>query len=169
MSVNLNVEENINLGAKLLGWQFPADRNLIRSKGWWITAGIVVLLLEIYSIMTLNYLFAVIVIIGAVIVWLDSRKEPAWLDFAIHQPGITIAKRLWRWKELDHFWIAYHPPEITSLYIQPKSTFNPRLSIPLRDMNPLKVREILAKYLTENLEREDEPTSEALSRMLKIQ
>ena len=169
MSVNLNLENRTNLGNKLLSWQFPASRNLIRGKGWWITAGVITLVLVIYAIMVVNFLFAVIVIIGAVIIWLDSHKEAEWLDFNIHQSGITVGKRLWPWKELDHFWIAYHPPEVTSLYIQPKNSFNPRLSIPLVDMNPLKVREVLSKYLTENLEREDEPTSEALSRMLKIQ
>jgi hypothetical protein len=36
-------------------------------------------------------------------------------------------------------------------------------------MNPLRVRKILNKYLEEDLSREDEPTSEALTRLLKLQ
>ncbi|MFH1866869.1 MAG: hypothetical protein ABIJ81_02180 [Patescibacteria group bacterium] len=169
MSINLNNQPHTNLGAKLLGWRFPEVRAIERSRGWWIFAGLIVLILLIYALKSLNFLFAVIIIIGVVIIWLDSRKKPALLDFAIHQQGITIAKRFWTWRELDHFWIAYRPPEVTSLYIQPKGVINPRLSVPLEKTNPLEVREILTKYLTENLEREDEPTSEALSRMLKIQ
>lgn len=169
MSINLNETSGLSLGTKLLAWQFPENRAIERSKRWWIMAGMIVGILVVYALWSLNFLFAIIIIIGSVIIWLDSRKQPALLNFAIHQPGVTVNKRLWPWKELDHFWIAYRPPEVTALYLQPKGAFNPRLSIPLVQMNPLKVREVLTKYLTENLEREDEPTSEALSRLLKLQ
>ncbi|MFH1111818.1 MAG: hypothetical protein V1712_01975 [Patescibacteria group bacterium] len=169
MSINLITEPETNLGNKLLAWQFPEFREIERSRLWWIVALVILVVLLVYAIRDFNFLFAIIVIIGAAIIWVDSRKKPALLDFAIHQQGVAVGRRFWLWNELDFFWIAYRPPEITSLYLQPKAALKPRLSIPLVNINPLKIREILTKFLREDLEREDEPTSEALSRLLKIQ
>jgi len=169
MSINLISEPETNLGNKLLAWQFSEFREIVRSRLWWIAAAIIIILILIYAIKDYNFLFAIIVIVSAAIIWVDSRKKPALLDFAIHQQGVVVSRRLWLWSELEYFWVAYRPPEIASLYLQPKGALKPRLSIPLVNTNPLKIREILTKFLREDLEREDEPTSEALSRLLKIQ
>lgn len=168
MSINLTNEPNTNLGDKLLVWQFPEWRELKRSAAWWITAIIIVTALLIYSIVDGNFLFAAIVLIGLIIIWTDSRRPPHLLDLAIHQQGLVLGQRFWPWRELNYFWLVYRPPEIAAIYIQPKSAWQPRLGIPLENTNPLKVREILTKYLREDLEREDIPTSESLSRMLKL-
>ena len=42
------------------------------------------------------------------------------------------------------------------------------LGIPLQGNNPLLVREYILQYLPENLDREEEPASDAIARVLKI-
>jgi hypothetical protein len=42
------------------------------------------------------------------------------------------------------------------------------MNIGLVNQNPLKVREILREYILENIEREEEPASEILSRYFKV-
>ena len=42
------------------------------------------------------------------------------------------------------------------------------MNINLVTQNPLKVREVIREYLLENIEREEEPASEVLSRYFKI-
>jgi hypothetical protein len=82
---------------------------------------------------------------------------------------VAVGKKFWRWSEISNFWIAYHPPEISNLYLVAKSPLEPRIMVPLDRTNPLTIRSLLNKYIAEDLEREDEPTSEALARFLKLQ
>ncbi len=169
MSINLANEPNTNLGNKLLAWQFPEWRQVTRGTTWWIIVIIITAILLVYSIINGNFLFAIIILAGLIIIWTDSRRVPRMLDLAIHQQGLVLGQRFWSWRELNYFWLVYKPSEIAAMYIQPKSIWQPRLGIPLNNTNPLKVREVLKKYLREDLEREDIPVSESLSRMLKLQ
>ncbi len=169
MAINLNTEPETNLGDKLLGWDFPEFRMVERTRTWWVIAALLTAGVLYYSYLEKNYLFAVIVIFVISTIWIDSRRQPNQLEFSIYQEGVVVSSRLWTWKELDFFWIAYRPPHVNSIYIQPKNIIQPRISVPLAKTNPLKIREVLSKFLREDLDKEDEPTSEALSRLLKIQ
>lgn len=168
MAVNLNVNPQFNTGQVLLRWTFREFRLLDRSTTWWVTAGVVALGLIGYSVVTANFLFALIIIMVAFIFIGETRRTPRQLECKLTSTGVVVGKKYWRWSELVNFWIAYQPPAVTNLYLVPKSPLDPRVTIPLEKMNPLKVRELLGKYVTEDLEREDEPTSEALTRLLKL-
>ena len=54
------------------------------------------------------------------------------------------------------------------LYFEYKSGLKPRLSIPLRRMDVLVVRNFLIKYLDEDLDRTDPPLSEQLTKVMKL-
>ena len=70
---------------------------------------------------------------------------------------------------IKNFSIIYKPKdEIKNLYFEYKNPIHPRLSIPLLDKNPLQIREYLLKYLAEDLDRTDQPVSEALGRLFKL-
>ena len=62
----------------------------------------------------------------------------------------------------------YEPDEAKTLFLEFKSGVRPRLAIPLQNKNPLKIRSILLAHLPEDVEREDEPLSEQLIRLLKL-
>ena len=49
-----------------------------------------------------------------------------------------------------------------------KTVLKHRLTIPLGNKDPLFVRNNLLKYLSEDLERTDEPMSESLARLFKL-
>lgn len=169
MPTNLNLEPNTHTGTALLRWSFSEFKQVDRSKTWWIMAGLVVLAMLIYAVTTANFLFALILIMGSTLFITETQRHPRQMNFAITGNGIILGKKYWRWSELSNFWIAYQPPEIKKLYIEAKSSLEPRLAIPLQNNNPLNVRQLLGKYMTENLEREDIPTSEALAKILKLQ
>lgn len=169
MPTNLNIEPNTHTGTPLLRWSFHEFKPINRSTTWWVMATIIVLAMLIYAIATANFLFALILVMGSILFILETRRQPRQINFEITPGGIIVGKKYWRWSELSNFWIAYQPPEIKRLYIEPKSALEPRLSIPLQSTNPLTVREMLSKYVSENLNREDIPTSEALAKLLKLQ
>ena len=58
--------------------------------------------------------------------------------------------------------------DFKNLYLEFKNSLRPRLTIPLEDINPVNARKILKNYLDEDLEKDTEPTSEALGRKLRL-
>lgn len=159
--------KNIEYGAILAGWKIPEYTKHERGRRWYLWAGIVFALFLAYAIYTLDFLFAVILILAAVIIFIRAREEPMEIDFNIFEKGIGIGKKFYTWKDFICFYIIYEPPEVKNLYFNLKG-LRSRLSIPLNNQNPVRVREILLKYLVENLDEEREPLSEEYERFLKI-
>lgn len=169
MPINLRTGVMPSLGRVLLKWTFKEPKPGDHTKKWWLMAGFLALAAVIYAVIRQNFLFALIIIMGSIIFVSETRREPQRLVCQITSTGLYLGKKFWRWNELSNFWIAYRPPEINRLYVVPKNLAEPRLTIPLGNNNPLHVREALLKYIPEDLEREDEPTSEALSRLLGLE
>ncbi|MFA5413165.1 MAG: hypothetical protein WC348_01300 [Patescibacteria group bacterium] len=159
--------KNAEHGALLSGWKIPEYTKHDRGRNWYLWAGIAFVLLLAYAIYTLDFLFAVILILGAVIIFIRSREEPMEIDFNIFEKGIGVGGKFHSWKDIASFYIIYEPPEVKNLYFNLKG-LRSRLSVPLLNINPLKTREILLKYLIENLDEEREPLSEEYGRFLKI-
>ena len=93
---------------------------------------------------------------------------PAQLMVSIFEDGIQAGENFYAYRDLKSFWIIYEPPEVKTLYFDFKSAWRPRLPVPLAEENPVEVRRFLLKYLEEDLSRESEPTSDALSRLLRL-
>ena len=157
------------LGKKIISWSIPEYDKHEREKNWYIISAIVGLLFIIYSFFSGNFLFAAIIIIGALVIIIHDGQEPMAVDFIITDQGLIVGKKFYDYDVIKDFSIVYKPNQnIKNLYFEFKNVIKPRLSIPLKSMNPLPIRENLLKYLPEDLERTDQPLSEALAKMFKL-
>lgn len=156
-------------GKKIMSWQVPEYDKHERGRGWYIISAICGLFLIIYSFFSGNFLFAAIIIIGALIIILHDGRDPMKVDFWLTSEGILVGKRFYDYDDIKDFAIVYKPrQEVKNLYFEFKSILKPRLSIPLNNLNPLPIRENLLKYLPEDLDRIDQPVSEALAKLFKL-
>jgi len=80
-----------------------------------------------------------------------------------------VGTKFYPFSELEKYWIIYNPPEVKTLYFEPKNIIKHRLSVPLLDADPLLIRSYLNQYLFEDLDVEEEPLSDRLGRILKMQ
>jgi len=162
-------QNSTDFGKKIIGWKIPEYDKHERTKNWYIIAVVVGTLLVIYSFFSGDFLFAAIIIIGAFIIIMHDGQEPIKIDFSITDEGVIVGKNFYDYDVLKDFSIMYKPnQQIKNLYFEFKSAIRPRLSIPLNNQNPLPIRENLLKYLPEDLERIDQPLSEALAKMFKL-
>lgn len=162
-------QEQINYGDEIIGWVVPEYDKHDRSKSWYIAASIAAVLLLVYSFWTANFLFAVIIIIASLVIIIHDGREPDLVRFSITDEGIVIGRKFHDFDEIKDFSIVYKPKQgVKNLYFEFKNALKHRLSIPLQDMNPLKIREELLKYLKEDLDRTGQPTSEGLAKLLKL-
>jgi hypothetical protein len=155
-------------GKTLASWDFPEFVKYKRTISWYVVAAIFGLAIIIYAIWISNYLFAFIVIIIAFIILLYEIKEPVKINFSITEDGLELGDHFYPYKEIKNFWIIYEPPEVKKLYFEFKSGFRPKLSISLLDQNPLEVRKVLIGYLSEDLEKEEESTTDLIERKFKL-
>ncbi len=162
-------QTQIDQGDEIISWQVPEYEKHERNKSWYILAGVIGLLFLIYAIYTKNFLFAVIIIVVALIIILHDSREPDLIKVSITDEGMIVGRKFYDYDEIKNFSIVYKPKqEVRNLYFEFKSALRQRLSIPLGDMNPLSIRENLLKYLPEDLDRTDQPLSEGLAKMFKL-
>ena len=162
-------QATIDYGDEIISWQVPEYDRHERTKLWYIIAIIITLLLLLFSLFTANFLFAVIIIVAALVVILHDGREPEKVKVSLTDEGIVVGRKFYDYDEIKNFSIVYKPrQEIKNLYFEFKSAIKHRLSIPLENMNPLSIRENLLKYLEEDLDRTDQPLSEGLAKLFKL-
>ncbi|MDO9399429.1 MAG: hypothetical protein Q7T79_01965 [bacterium] len=163
------LDQKIDYGNELASWKIPEYEKHERTKKWYILATVVSFLLLIYSFFSGNFLFAIILIMIALIVILHDGQDPAWLIFVITEEGIIVGEKFYDYDEIKNFSIVYKPKrEVKKIYFEFKNVVKPRLSISLENMNPLPIRGNLLRYLSEDLERIDQPISETFASLFKL-
>lgn len=164
-------------------WEVPEFRKPQRGKNWYIIAGILAFLMIFFSFFSLNlrplklaflgnnnnFLFALIIILAAAIMILIESKEPKMIKVKLDINGIKLGENFYEYDDIKNFCVLYRPKDsIKNLYFEFKNTARFRLSLPLRSLDPLAVRNFLKRYLEEDLERTHPPLSEQLTKILKL-
>lgn len=172
--------QNINNEIK---WEVPEFRKPERTKSWYIISGILAFLMIFFSFFSLsiipfrlsflgndnNFLFALIIILTVVIMIIIESKEPKMIKVKLNNEGIKLGDTFYDYDDVKNFCVLYKPKEsLKNLYFEFKNSARFRLSLPLRSLNALEVRNFLKKYLEEDLERTGPPLSEKLTKWLKL-
>lgn len=174
------MEENNKV--QYISWKVPEYNKKEREKRWYIIAVIFLFVSLFFCFFEIshwrlvflgvnsNFMFALILILSAMIMIINDGQEPAVVDFKLGPEGINVGRKFYDYDELNHFAIIFKPNiDIKHLYIEFKNgLLHPRLSIPLDNEDPIIVRNYLKRYLDEDLERVGPPISEQLTKILKL-
>src|SRR3989344_1733904 len=160
-------DQSNDAGQVILAWEYPEFIQFRRGVIWYIVASILTVALLTYAFFTDNRLFMIIIILTAIIFVLANVRQPEKITFAVTDSGVIIKDKFLPFRIFKSFWLIYQPPAVKTLYLEPHSFFSPRIQVHLESQDPVSVREALLQFLTEDLEKEDEPQSEVLGRLLK--
>lgn len=150
-------------------WEVPEYDRPERNKAWYIIAAAIALAIIIYAVWDKNYIFALFILIAAVILMVFDRREAPLLKVKIDGKGLAVGSSAYEYTELKDFFIIYRPQEdIKNLYFHFKSAVRHRLSIPLFKTDPILIRNFLRRYLPEDLDKTNQPLSESLTKLLKL-
>jgi len=155
-------------GIVLMSWEFFERPRQERGRIWYtamIVAGGGLLL---YALITANFLFALIIVMFSLVLYVSTIFEPARVRIIMSEDGIEVGDSFFPYRDIDKFWFYYEPPISKNLYLEFKSMLRPRLRIDLDEQNPNQVRQVLAQFLREDLEQVEEPFSELIGRIFKI-
>jgi hypothetical protein len=167
MPINLNKAE-ANTGDVIFDWEVNEYEKHDRNKRWYVITAIVGIALLLYSVISGNYLFALVVVLFGIVLFLQDMQQPIQVSFAVTETGIVVGSTYYPFKEITNYWIIYSPPEVKNIYFSTNSLLKHRLQVPLLDNDPRPIREYLNQFLIEDLDQEEEPLSDRLGRMFKL-
>ena len=140
----------------LASWTAPEYQHFEKTGVWYFGLFGLSGLLILWSILSKNYLFTLIVAMATVIIYMLNQKGPQTLKITITPDGVKINDRLFSFDEdLKKFWVIYKPTENVKTLNLDQKGLRPTLVLQLENQNPLAIREILLKYLEEDVNREE--------------
>jgi hypothetical protein len=168
--------------AQYLRWQVPEYKKHERSRNWYLLASAFALICLFFCFFTFsswhsisflglssNFLFALIIVLATIVMIINDSQAALLVNIELGPEGVKIGEKFYDYDDLKNFAVLYKPKQsLKNLYFEFKSALRPRLSIPLRRLDALTVRNFLIRYLTEDLERTDAPLSEQLTKLLKL-
>lgn len=157
-------------GKEILSWYVSEYDKHERGVWWYIITAAIGGGLMWYAISDGNFLFALIILLFAFIIFTHHRNDPMNVQFGIHERGVRIGEKFFLFRELESFAIIYEPPVVQKLYITPRAQIlRKEIAIELTDdTDPLHVRSLLVSVLKEDLEREGQSSSEVIAKLLKL-
>lgn len=122
-----------------------------KSQDWYWTLGIITVALVILLMYFGDYLFGVVVLLGAFTMILYSQKEHEEISVSLGTRGVLIDETLFPYKTLESFWVEDEiEGEVNHLILKSKKTIMPHVIIPLADdLDPDLITEYLLQYLDE--------------------
>lgn len=162
------IKEDTLIGEILKEWTIQEYEKHNRGVLWYIIMGGFGLFFIIYGVVTSDFLFSLIIILFAIILFLQAHQDPKQIVFQITELGIVVGSKFYPFSELESFFIIYNPPEVKTLFLETAGTLSPMIRVPLLDTNPVEVKNFLRAYLPENFERESEPLSDRAARNWQI-
>ncbi len=116
-----------------------------------------------------NYLFALIIILVVTLLVLMEQRGPRTVEFQMTDTGFLVNDEFYPYDTMKQFRVIYNPPHTQAIYVTFPSMLRSRLTIPLPDEeDPEKVREAIAEFVEEDLDREGEDVSDTIVRWLKL-
>lgn len=161
-------KENAPTGKIIFEWLVNEFEQHVRTRRWYIVASIIAVALVVYAVVSTNYLFAMVIVLFGIVLYLHAMQEPLQVYFAITETGIILGKKYYRFSELADFWFIYNPPEVKNMYFTLNNILKHRLQVPLMDYDPRPIRDYLNQFLSENVDQEEEPLSDRMARLLKL-
>ena len=102
-----------------------------------------------------NYLFAVIVFIAIVFIFVYASRDPVLHTVSVSQVGVEIAERMFTYEHLTHFWIENHPREGYKLLLHSDIKMMPISVLPIDDtVDVVTLRNFLISKIPEREIRE---------------
>ncbi len=135
------------MSASSLTWKAydrPAEPH---TPDWYFAVGIIALSIMVTAILLDNILFAVLVVISTISLFLRTLQEPRLITYELTNRGLWTNKTFESWSALESFFVT--PMEPAKLLIKAKSLTAPLSVIPITEIDSETVRDFLLNYLEE--------------------
>ncbi|MDP3727160.1 MAG: hypothetical protein Q8R35_00805 [bacterium] len=142
-------EREAALPPSIMEWEAPEFDPEAAGSALQLLAGALLIIGGIAAAFFRNFLFALLLAISGGLMIGHAFRIPREIRFALTGRGIRVGNRLYEYESLESFWIFYDPPLFRELSLRSRRTVMPHVRIPLGELDPLRLREILLRFLPE--------------------
>lgn len=160
------VEENSTTGKILHQWQAPEFEVYEKSPRWYLVFAIFILAMVAYALFTNGPIMAITFILIGIVGYIHLQKDPRVITFSITSKGVIADKEIYLYENIHSFWVFYDPPHTKTISLHTKASMLPFIHLPLRDEDPVALRELLMKNIPEI--KQDPGLIDAIERVLHI-
>ncbi len=144
----MNTHTPITLESKpVLAWDGLSRPAIERTKRWYVTAAVVVVLAAVYGIFSGSWSFAIVSVLAGGMYALVHDHAPATSHIELHDSGVLLDGEFLRWDQLAGFWFL-HTRDYTELRLVPHGA-RARLVIQTGTLDLGQLRMILGQRLPE--------------------
>lgn len=134
---------------ELLAWNAPEFEKPEKTGRWYLVVAGILAVIIFYALFKNGPIMAITFILIGVTGYLMLNKEPREMLFRITQDGVVVGRQIYEFEHMRSFWIFYDPPYEKVLSFHLKGSFVPFLHIPIQDEDPVKIREVLLRFIPE--------------------
>lgn len=134
---------------KAITWEAPEHHHFEKGSDWFWILGIIAVSAAIAAFFLGNFLFAILILIGAGVMSLITSREPKVIPFAVTTRGVRIGDRLHTYSSLDSYHIEETDPLGPQLLLKSKNIYSPLLVLPLPDEYVDDIEELVGSKLEE--------------------
>ncbi len=133
----------------IISWEAEEHAHREKNVDWYWALGIVAVVGAVISVIFGNVLFAIVIVLGAILMAIVSLREPSVIPFAITTRGVRVDDHLYPYSTLGSFCIDEDAQQGPQLLLKSRGTFRPLIIIPLPEEAIEEIDDILAERLPE--------------------
>ncbi len=130
-------------------WKALERKGYGHTPDWYVAVSVIAISIAVTSVILHNTLFAILVVLSAVVLFLRTLQPPRTVVYALTSKGLWINKEFSPFKSFESFWVEDSDPEHATLIMKSAGLVMPLLCIPLDGQDPDSVREHLGMVLPE--------------------
>lgn len=159
----MDKEEQKTKETVLVGWKAPEFQLYERTWIYYSILGLLFLAVIGYAIYTQDwFVIAIFVILAGFLLWYQ-RKTPIEKTYRITQLGLYEDNKFYQYNEIYSYWFLIDGKyKVLNIIFAKK--YLPQMTILLNGTDPVKIREILSKYIPEEGTR----TETMLDRLVRL-
>jgi hypothetical protein len=132
-----------------ISWEATEHHHVEKGSDWYWALGIIALVGATIAVIFGNILFAIVIVLGAIVMTIVSRREPSFIPFAITPRGVRVDDRLYPYATIESFCVDEDGPLGPQLILKSNAAFRPLIVIPLPPEAVGEIDDILAERLPE--------------------
>lgn len=156
-----------------LEWSALEYEEKNRNSDWFWALGVIVVASSAASAIYGNYFFAILIILGGVLLGFFSVKKPEMITYELNTRGLKILSHLYPYERIKSFWVQVNrhaeplegqKPLKPTLFVRTERQFMPILSIPIDDAMAEEIHSIM----TSNNVPEEEMREHASEKIMEF-
>ena len=131
----------------ILSWTVPEFIRHEKDQLWFIGLGIITVILLTIAVLMSNYVFALIILLSALLIAAYALKHPRQIKFIVTPKEIIIDNKSFPYGEIISFWI-FEEPGIKMLNLKTKKMTHPLIQLPLGEHSADQLKKELNNFTT---------------------